>query len=119
MTEETKKLIDELPKHYYQCDKCNGEGMIKNGKFYTQCGTCNGEGTIADKCVFIEDVIAIVEKLTGENERIINIIRNYFHCNNNIDYQSFEQAYGELSYLLDVEYPNKNKIEVSDNDLPY
>lgn len=96
MTEEVRKLIDELP--------VVAKSVI-NWK----------DAELVDK----DDVIALLEKLTGENERIINIIRNYFHCNNNIDYQSFEQAYGELSYLLDVEYPNKNKIEVSDNDLPY
>ena len=93
MTEQVKAMVDELPIY-----------PSRNGAL----------------CMYYSsDVIALVEKLTGENERIINIIRNYFHCNNNIDYQSFEQAYGELSYLLDVEYPNKNKIEVSDNDLPY
>jgi RecJ-like exonuclease len=63
MTDQVKKLIDELPKHYYQCDKCNGDGYLED--CWGDCPNCHGAGTIADKCVFIEDVIALVEKLTG------------------------------------------------------
>jgi len=63
MTDQAQKLIDELPKHYYECDKCNGDGYLED--CWGDCPNCHGAGTIADKCVFIEDVIALVEKLTG------------------------------------------------------
>ena len=67
MTDQAQKLIDELPKHYYQCEACKGDGYIRNkpDDLWKDCPNCHGAGTIADKCVFIEDVIALVEKLTG------------------------------------------------------
>lgn len=69
MTQEAQKLINELPKHYYQCDKCDGEGSIKLGiAWYDTCDVCGGNGTIVDKCVFTSDVIKLVEELTKWNK---------------------------------------------------
>lgn len=39
---------EEPPSPLYECEECEGKGVIATGRFAFRCAHCNGRGEVAD-----------------------------------------------------------------------